>query len=95
MHGSIDNQTLLAATSGGALAVREEWDMSLHPTAAKEEADDEVSIRPEFAQPGERRSVPRFRLEEQMLPARTIVKGRGEPGHTGHGRGAAHLRGPG
>jgi glutamate decarboxylase len=74
MHGSIDNQTLLAATSGGALAVREECDMSLHLTAPEEKAGDEVSIRPEFAQPGERHSVPRFRLAERMLPARTAYQ---------------------
>ena len=57
MHGSIDNQTLLAATSGGALAVREECDMSLHLTAPEEKAGDEVSIRPEFAQPAHCDSV--------------------------------------
>ena len=50
--------------------------MSLHTSAPleSERAGDELSIRPEFAQPGERSSVPRFRLGKQMLPPRTAYQ---------------------
>ena len=47
--------------------------MSLDVTVPGDQAD-EVSIRPQFAQPGERRSVPRFQLAEYMLPPRTAYQ---------------------
>jgi hypothetical protein len=43
--------------------------MPLHTSAPAGRADDELSIRPEFAQPGELHSAPRFRLAEQMPPS--------------------------
>jgi glutamate decarboxylase len=48
--------------------------MPLHRSASGENAADEISIRPEFAQPGERHSVPRFRLADQTLPAATAYQ---------------------
>jgi hypothetical protein len=48
--------------------------MPLHTQAPADSADDEVSIRPELAQPGELHSVPRFRLAERMLPAQTAYQ---------------------
>ena len=48
--------------------------MPLHLSAPSEKSGDEISIRPEFAQPGERHSVPRFRLADRMLPSRTAYQ---------------------
>jgi len=48
--------------------------MPLQTSVADDMSGDEVSIRPEFAQPGEKHSVPRFRLAEQMLPAQTAYQ---------------------
>jgi glutamate/tyrosine decarboxylase-like PLP-dependent enzyme len=48
--------------------------MPLHTSAPAERADDELSIRPEFAQPGELAGVPRFRLAKQMLPPETAYQ---------------------
>ena len=48
--------------------------MPLQTSVAGEMSGDEVSIRPEFAQPGEKHSVPRFRLAERMLPSRTAYQ---------------------
>ena len=48
--------------------------MPLQTSVAGEMSGDEVSIRPEFAQPGEKQSVPRFRLAERMLPAQTAYQ---------------------
>jgi glutamate decarboxylase len=48
--------------------------MPLHTSASAERADDEISIRPEFTQPGERHGVPRFRLAERMLPSQTAYQ---------------------
>ena len=48
--------------------------MSLQASVADEESGDEISIRPEFAQPGELRSVPRFRLAARMLPPQTAYQ---------------------
>ena len=48
--------------------------MPLHSSAPGERSGEEVSIRPEFAQPGERRGVPRFRLAQEMLPPRTAYQ---------------------
>ncbi len=48
--------------------------MPLHVAEPRSTSSGEVSIRPEFAQPGERQKVPRFRLAEQMLPPRTAYQ---------------------
>ena len=48
--------------------------MPLHASPPSERSDEEVSIRPEFAQPGELQSVPRFRLADQTLPAQTAYQ---------------------
>jgi len=48
--------------------------MPLHISPPALRSGEEISIRPEFAQPGELRSVPRFRLGKQMLPARTAYQ---------------------
>src|ERR1700761_919480 len=48
--------------------------MPLHTPAPAERADDELSIRPEFAQPGELATVPRYRLGKQMLPPQTAYQ---------------------
>src|SRR5271165_1615517 len=48
--------------------------MPLHASPPGERSDQEVSIRPEFAQPGELQSVPRFRLADRTLPAQTAYQ---------------------
>src|SRR5271157_5398110 len=48
--------------------------MPLHASPPGERSDEEVSIRPEFAQPGELQSVPRFRLADRTLPAQTAYQ---------------------
>jgi glutamate decarboxylase len=48
--------------------------MPLHASPPSERSDEEVSIRPEFAQPGELQSVPRFRLADRTLPAQTAYQ---------------------
>ncbi len=48
--------------------------MPLHQTPSSERSSEEISIRPEFAQPGELQSVPRFRLAEQSLPSHTAYQ---------------------
>ena len=48
--------------------------MPLQASVPGEESGDEISIRPEFAQPGELHSVPRFRLAERMLPSQTAYQ---------------------
>jgi len=48
--------------------------MPLHTSGSAERADDELSIRPEFARPGELTSVPRFRLGKQMLASQTAYQ---------------------
>src|SRR5271168_5014263 len=48
--------------------------MPLHTTPSSERSRDELSIRPEFAQPGELDSVPRFRLAKQTLPPQTAYQ---------------------
>lgn len=48
--------------------------MPLHVTEPSSDSGDEVTIRPQFAQPGEQQAVPRFRLADKMLPARTAYQ---------------------
>ncbi len=48
--------------------------MPLHVSAPGDESGDEVSVRPEFAQPGELQAVPRLRLADQTLPAETAYQ---------------------
>src|SRR5271165_4071086 len=48
--------------------------MPLHASAPGDRSEEEVSIRPEFAQTGELQSVPRFRLADQTLPAQTAYQ---------------------
>ncbi len=48
--------------------------MSLHSSPPPERAADEVSIRPEFAQPGEAQAVPRFRLADDGVPPQTAYQ---------------------
>ena len=48
--------------------------MPLHVSRPDDEFGDEISIRPEFAQPGELGAVPRLRLADQMLPAETAYQ---------------------
>jgi len=49
--------------------------MSLHISVPKDAAaSDEVTIRPEFTQPGELKSVPRLRLAEHTMPAETAYQ---------------------
>ena len=48
--------------------------MALQTSPPGETSREEVSIRPEFAQPGELQGVPRFRLAERTLPAQTAYQ---------------------
>ena len=48
--------------------------MALHASPPSERSEEEISIRPEFAQPGELQSVPRFRLADRTLPAQTAYQ---------------------
>jgi glutamate decarboxylase len=48
--------------------------MPLHMSVPPDRTDDALSIRPEFAQPGERHSVPRFRLADGMLPSQAAYQ---------------------
>jgi glutamate decarboxylase len=48
--------------------------MPLHSSTPGDRAEEEISIRPEFAQAGEGHGVPRFRLADEMLPPRTAYQ---------------------
>jgi len=48
--------------------------MPLKPSLSVNGSNDELGIRPEFAQPGEQQSVPRLRLPEGSLPPQTAYQ---------------------
>jgi glutamate decarboxylase len=54
--------------------VREEADVPLQIPNVDDGSLDELSIRPEFAQPGELTNVPRLRMADRMLPAQTAYQ---------------------